>query len=79
MRLARVIGTVTATVKQASLTGGTFLVTDVIDGAGNVISPAVIAVDTDSGTVEAVAEGILWRLAAERLGHESNVEKGACA
>ena len=39
---------------------------------------AVIAVDTDTGTIEAVAEEILRRLAAERPGHESNVEKGAC-
>jgi hypothetical protein len=37
----------------------------------------VIAVDTDSGAVEAVAEEILRRLAAERPGHESDVEKGA--
>ena len=37
---------------------------------------AVIAVDTESRTVEAVAEEILRRLAAARLGHESDVEKG---
>jgi len=46
MRLARVIGTARATVKQASLTGGKLLVCDVVDGRGNVVVPAVIAVDT---------------------------------
>jgi shikimate kinase len=39
---------------------------------------AVIAVDTDSRTVEAVADEILRRLAAARPGHESDVEKGVC-
>jgi shikimate kinase len=39
---------------------------------------AVIAVDTERRTVEAVAEEILRRLAAKRPGHESDVEKGVC-
>ena len=65
MRLARVIGTARATVKQASLTGGKLLVCDVVDGAGNVVVPAVIAVDTcGAGIGEDVllAEGSAARL-----------------
>ncbi|MEM8753512.1 MAG: EutN/CcmL family microcompartment protein [Pseudomonadota bacterium] len=45
MRLARVIGTVEATVKDASLTGRTLLLLDLIDGAGEVTAPSVVAVD----------------------------------
>jgi len=40
---------------------------------------AVIAVDTDSRTIEAVAEEILRQLAVARPGHPSGVEKGVCA
>ena len=46
MQLARVTGTVTATVKQAPLTGLKLLLTDVIDGAGAVLNPSVVAADT---------------------------------
>jgi shikimate kinase len=37
---------------------------------------AVIAVDTERRTLDAVAEEILRRLDAERLGRESDVERG---
>jgi shikimate kinase len=37
---------------------------------------AVIAVDTERRTLEAVAEEILRRLDAARLGRESDVERG---
>jgi len=46
MKLARVTGTVTATVKQAPLTGQVLLVTDVLDGDDTVLEPAVVAADT---------------------------------
>ena len=46
MRLGRVTGTVTATLKDATLVGSKLLVTDIIDGSGKVLSPAVVAVDT---------------------------------
>lgn len=45
MRLARVIGTVEATVKDAALAGGALLLTDLVDGAGKVTAPAVVALD----------------------------------
>lgn len=71
MRLARVTGTVIATVKQAALTGAKLMVTDVIDGAGAVVQPAVIAVDTcGAGVGETVmlAEGSAARLPAALAG-----------
>lgn len=46
MKIARVTGTVTASVKAAQLTGHKLLVTDVEDGAGNVLEAAVVAADT---------------------------------
>jgi len=46
MRLATVTGTVTATAKDAQLTGFKLLVTDIVDASGTVLEAAVIAVDT---------------------------------
>ncbi len=46
MKLARVTGTVEATVKNASLTGKALLLVDLIDGQGTVTAPAYVAVDT---------------------------------
>lgn len=46
MQLGKVIGTVTATAKNAQLVGFKLLVCDVIDGGGKVISPGVVAADT---------------------------------
>lgn len=46
MKLARVTGTVTATAKDAALVGGALLLTDVIDGKGKMIEPALVALDT---------------------------------
>lgn len=46
MRIGRVTGTVTATAKDAELVGLKLLVADVIDGAGKVIEPGLVAVDT---------------------------------
>ena len=71
MRLARVIGTVTATVKQPALTGAKLLLTDVLDGAGNVVAPAVIAVDTCGAGVGddvMLVEGSAARLPASLAG-----------
>lgn len=45
MRIARVTGHVTATVKEAPLTGARLLVTDIEDGAGAVLEKAIVAVD----------------------------------
>ena len=46
MRLARVIGTVTATAKDAQLTGFKLLLCDIVDGGGKLLEPAVVAADT---------------------------------
>ena len=45
MKLARVIGTVEATAKDAALVGKKLLLADLIDGAGEVAVPAFVAVD----------------------------------
>jgi ethanolamine utilization protein EutN len=46
MRVARVIGTVTATAKDAQLTGHKLLLCDIIDGSGKLLEPSVVAADT---------------------------------
>lgn len=46
MKLARVTGTVEATVKDPGLTGHKLLLVDLIDGEGNVAVPAFVASDT---------------------------------
>ncbi len=46
MKIGRVTGTVTATAKDARLVGLKLLVADVIDGAGKVLEPSLVAVDT---------------------------------
>lgn len=46
MRLGKVTGTVTATAKDPGLVGGKLLLTDVIDGRGKVLEPALVAMDT---------------------------------
>ena len=45
MKLARVTGTVEASVKDAALVGKKLLLTDLVDGAGKVTVPAFVAVD----------------------------------
>lgn len=46
MLLGRVTGTVTATAKDASLVGGTFLVVELIKGNGDSLTGEIIALDT---------------------------------
>ena len=46
MRLARITGTVTATVKDAQLIGSKLLLVDVVDASGNILQAALVAVDT---------------------------------
>ena len=46
MKLGRVIGTVTATAKDAGLSGRALLIVDLTDAAGKVTEPSVVAVDT---------------------------------
>lgn len=46
MLLGRVIGTVTATAKEASMVGGTFLVVGLIKGSGQTTGTEIVALDT---------------------------------
>jgi len=46
MKLAKIIGNVTATAKDAQLSGHKLLICDIIDGAGAVTEPAVVSADT---------------------------------
>lgn len=46
MKLGRVTGTVTATAKDARLTGLKLLVCDIVDGSGQVLETAEVAADT---------------------------------
>lgn len=46
MRLAKIIGTVTSTVKDPQLTGKPMLLTNVVDGAGKIVEQAIVAIDT---------------------------------
>lgn len=46
MKIARVTGSVTATVKDSKLSGVPLLLTDVQDGSGNVQEKSVVAANT---------------------------------
>jgi len=46
MKIARVTGLVTATVKEQQLTGLKLLVVDVVDGSGDVLEKALVVADT---------------------------------
>ena len=45
MKIARVTGTVTATVKETQFSGQKLLLVDVIDANGKVIEPSVVTLD----------------------------------
>ena len=51
MKIGRITGTVTATVKDARLSGVVFLVADVEDGRGNVLERSLVVADTCSAGV----------------------------
>ncbi len=71
MRLGRVTGTVTATVKNAGLTGFKLMVVDYVDGAGKVLDPARAAADTCGagvGDTVLIVEGSAARLPAQATG-----------
>ena len=71
MRLARVTGTVTATLKESGLTGLKLLVADVEDGAGGVLEKSVVAADAVGagvGDMVLLAEGSAARLPAACAG-----------
>ena len=71
MKIARVVGTVTATVKEQSLSGATLLVTNIEDGRGAVLESSVVAVDTcgaGPGDIVLLLTGSAARLPARVAG-----------
>jgi len=70
MKIARITGTVTATVKDAGLSGTVLLLGNVEDGAGAVLETAVVAADTcgaGPGDLVLLATGSAARL-PQKLG-----------
>ena len=45
MRIGRVVGTVTASVKDTKLAGHKMLIVDVLDADGSLIEPSIVAID----------------------------------
>jgi len=71
MRLARVTGTVTATVKEAGLSGLRLLLVDVVDGAGTVLEPGRVVADglgAGPGETVLIVEGSAARMAGASAG-----------
>ncbi len=67
MHLGKVAGTVTATAKDARLVGSKLHLTDLVDGNGELLEPARVAVDTCGagvGDTVLVASGSAARMAA---------------
>lgn len=70
MKIARITGSVTATVKEGSLSGIALLLADIEDGAGEVLERAVVVADTCSagpGDLVLLVTGSAARLPA-RIG-----------
>ena len=68
MRLARVTGTVTATVKQPAFTGSKLMLIDGVDSAGDVKTASLVAVDTvgaGRGDLVLIAQGSAARMAGQ--------------
>lgn len=71
MKLARVTGLVTGTVKAANLTGQKLLVVDLVDAKGKVQDASVIVTDVcgaGHGDIVLVATGSAARLPSELAG-----------
>ena len=67
MKIARVIGSVTATRKADELGGGALLLVNIEDGAGKVLEPGVVVADhlgAGSGDLLLVVTGSAARLTA---------------
>lgn len=68
MKIGRIKGTVTATVKDPKLSGITLLIADVEDGQGNVMEQSLVVADTCSagiGDVVLLVSGSAARLPAQ--------------
>lgn len=71
MKIARVTGTVTATVKESQLTGVVLVIVDIEDGHGNVLQKSVVAADDCSagrGDLVLLTAGSAARLPATLAG-----------
>jgi microcompartment protein CcmK/EutM len=71
MRLARVVGTVTGTVKDRSLTGHRMLIVDLVTTGGKVVEPEMVALDAvgaGEGDLVLVTTGSAARQAARLAG-----------
>ena len=71
MKLARVTGTVTATVKDTPFSAQKMLLVDIVDAEGTVLEPAVVALDVCSagpGDLVVVTMGSAARLPTQTSG-----------
>ena len=71
MRLARITGNVTATVKADCLTGCSLLLADSVDAQGKLVDPGIVAVDTcgaGPGDLVLLAQGSAARQSKETSG-----------
>jgi len=71
MKIVRVVGTATATVKAMGLTGHKLLVVNIEDGAGNVLERSIVATDTVGagiGDLCIMAQGSAARLPQDCAG-----------
>lgn len=71
MKIARVTGSLTATVKDSQLTGTVMLVVDIEDADGNVLEKSVVAADSCSagpGDLVLLSTGSAARLPAAMAG-----------
>ena len=71
MKIARVVGSLTATIKNEQLSGMTLLVTDIVDTADKVIESAVVVVDllgAGRGDLVLLATGSAARIPKEVAG-----------
>ncbi|MEP4198307.1 MAG: EutN/CcmL family microcompartment protein [Aliishimia sp.] len=67
MRLGKVTGTITATLKAAPLNGHALLLVDVVDAKGGIMTPACVASDTVGagvGDMVLLSQGSAARMAA---------------
>lgn len=70
MKIVRVIGTATATMKAQGLAGQKLMIVDVQDAEGKVLEPSIVAVDTvgaGRGDLCLMVEGSSARLPANGL------------
>ena len=71
MKIARVIGSVSGTIKDARLVGQKLLLVDVVDANGAVLDPSLVATDTCGagiGDMVLLASGSAARVSSETSG-----------